>query len=421
LPGAGNLALTANGATANLLGNFSKLSPSKGARLLSSLMKKFCRVLCVLIVTACVLRAADKDDEESPLGDFMPTFDDLIEYVPKFTVKLGFRALVGVKSSFGGQGVLNGNTAIGDATSINVDREYHDGYVRPDTQFTSGDISGPVPSTGTTNSWTYSNPAQYIEDGGYMTMHDYSITNTDTAFHSKNPGMSYGVELTAQRDFGKLFNTRMTWGVVGGMSVNQIFVHTEQDLAGELTTTTDYYSIGLHPGETPPPPPYSAPSSVGGTDTSVRLGNKVLFRDTQTTDATLTTGTTLRGAYVTLRAGPSIHVPITEKFSANFSAGLVLLYVGTTYDVTQEFLPETGDVMASATRDGESNVLPGYFADADVQYAMTDNSGVYVGSVFQSAGTYTQTVKSDDGLSRYTAKVDFGSMQALRAGFLFRF
>jgi hypothetical protein len=249
-----------------------------------------------------------------------------------------------------------------------------------------------------------------------MAMHAYSVTNTDAAFHSKNPGMSLGVELEGQRDFGKLFGGRVQWGVVGGMSVNQISVHAERELAGSLTTVTDYYSLE---GQTPPAGGYAGP--VAASSSQVLLGNQVLYRQTTTTPTTLTNIQRLRGAYLTFRAGPAVRVPITEKLSANMSAGAVLLYVGTTYEVTQDFLPETGDEIISATRDGASGFLPGFYVDADVQYTFTDTAGFYAGGVYQAAGTYSQTIRSDDGQSNYSTKIDFGSMQALRAGFLFRF
>ena len=107
------------------------------------------------------------------------------------------------------------------------------------------------------------------------------------------------------------------------------------------------------------------------------------------------------------------------------SVGGLLLYVGTDYQVTQSFVPNTGDVMTSFWTDGASSILPGLYADADVQYDLTDNSGFYLGGVFQSAGTYRQQIKSTDGAISgnmdYTARIDFGSMQGMRAGFLFRF
>ena len=69
-------------------------------------MKFLCRALCVLFIATCAVRAQD----ESPLGDFAPLDDDLVLYIPKFAVKLGFRGISGVKTSFGENGALFSNT-----------------------------------------------------------------------------------------------------------------------------------------------------------------------------------------------------------------------------------------------------------------------------------------------------------------------
>ncbi|HWA86442.1 MAG TPA: hypothetical protein VG710_09485 [Opitutus sp.] len=389
-------------------------------------MKKLCRALCALFITACVLRAAD--DQESPLGDFLPTFDDLIEYVPKVTVRVGFRGIVGAKTSFGGQGLLMSVMPDSDIVTPNIDREYHDGYVRPDTRAltTPGDFNGAPAPDGKTNTWSFASDTQAVSGGtialadgtqvpddGLLAMHAYSVTNTDTNMGRKKSGAAFGVELSGERDLGPLFGTKIHWGVIGGMSVNQIFASRQFDLAGKLTTTTDYYNLF---GET------VTGAADGNVDTAtILIGNHPLARTVSTSDALVSNMLRLRGAYITFRVGPTLHIPVTQKFSASLSAGAVLLYVGTDYDVTQSFLPQTGDELTDVVRDGASDILPGFYADADVQYSMTDSTGLYVGGVFQSAGTYTQKIKSGDGLSGYDAKIDFGSMQALRAGFLFRF
>ena len=390
-------------------------------------MKKICRALCALFITACVLRAAD-DDQESPLGDFMPTFDDLIQYVPKVTVRLGFRGLIGAKTSFGGQGLLMSVMPGTDITTPNLDRQYHDGHVSPDTRAltTPGDFNGAPAPDGKTNNWSFVSDSQAVSGGtitlpdgtqvpndGLLAMHAYSATNTDTALAHKKSGAAFGVELSAERDLGTLFSSKVHWGVIGGMSVNQVFVSKMFDVTGAVTTTTDYYNLF---GET------VTGAANGNVDTTtILIGNHPLARTTSTSDTVISNALRLRGAYITFRVGPTLHIPVTQKFSASLSAGAVLLYVGTDYQVTQSFMPQTGDEISSVVRDGASNVLPGFYADADVQYTLTDNTGFYAGAAFQSAGTYTQKISSPDGVSNYDAKIDFGSMQALRAGFLFRF
>jgi len=396
-------------------------------------MKKLRHAFCVLFVAACLARAAEKEETESPLGDFAPTFDDLIQYVPKFTVKLGFRGIGGVKSSFGGHGTIPTDAFIGDPTGANQDREYHDGFVRPDSH-TLVDPSGngaPAQVT-TTNTWSFTDASQATSGGlitlnngsqspndGLMAMHSYTASTDDASFRKKDPGPAFGVELTAEREMGTLFKSRVRWGLIAGFSVNQIYATTKGDIAAKITTTTDYYD--LH-GQAAPAAGYVGPvSSLGAIDPSVLLGNEPVARTDQTTTGTMQNQWKLRGAYMTFRAGPTLFVPVTSRLSATVSAGAVLVYVGTTYDVQQSFKPETGDVMSNDVSDGASNFLPGYYADANLQYTMTENSGLYVGAVYQSSGKYEQTMTSSDGLSTYSTRVDLTSLEGLRAGVLFKF
>jgi hypothetical protein len=71
--------------------------------------------------------------------------------------------------------------------------------------------------------------------------------------------------------------------------------------------------------------------------------------------------------------------------------------------------------------DGASAILPGFYADATLQYSMNENSALYFGGVYQSASTYHQSIHSSDGQSNYDAKADFGSLEGMKAGFQFKF
>lgn len=397
-------------------------------------MNRLRHALCVLLLaTTCSLRAADSDDE-SPIGDFLPTNDDLVQYVPKFSVKLGFRVMGGVKANFSGSGQLSSMSSIGADTTSIQNRVYHDGSVSTDTTATV-DPSGsgtPRVTNGYTNAWSYIDSSQVgnIEGQDTVSMHAYS-SEFQNAGLKRDPGTSLGVELTAERQMGDLFGGRVKWGLVGGFSVNQMLSIRAADLPGKITTTTDIYGVysaGNRQTTTPPPAaPFTGPSA----DTNAPVvslnplqpdGQHIVTEDN---NATIYTRWRLRGAYLTFRAGPTLFYPITKKLSASLSAGAVLVYVGTSYDVEQRFLPTTGDEIDAVVSDGASGFLPGFYADASVQYAMTDNSGLYLGGVYQSATTYHQNIAADDNSaakgSNYNAKVDFGSTEGVKAGFLFKF
>jgi hypothetical protein len=64
-------------------------------------------------------------------------------------------------------------------------------------------------------------------------------------------------------------------------------------------------------------------------------------------------------------------------------------------------------------------LLPGYYADATVQFDLTERAGFYAGAVFQSAGSYTQNVDTEN--ANYSTKIDLANQNGVRAGLSIRF
>jgi hypothetical protein len=378
-------------------------------------MKFLCRALCVLLIANCAFGA--RVTEES-LNDFEPLDDDLVLYIPKFAVKLGFRGLDGATSSFGGSGVLSSNTSIGQPDE-EIQRLYHDGYVAFDQRKVVDPAGNTVPITpdGRTNTWGFRSQTQARADG-LIAMHAYSATTTDSGFAENDPPATFGVELSLEREFGSVFGTRMKWGVVGGVSINQISSEFSSEMGATVTTVTDLYSLG---GQAAPTAPFTGPAAGGLVDNTPLLGSQVLARETQSAPGVVLSNWKLRGAYLSFRVGPTLFVPITERFSATFSAGGVMVFSGTTFDVAQSFVPATGDTIAGAMTSDDTALMPGYYVDASLQFAMTDTAGLYLGAVYQSTGDYTQDVASDDELAKYSTRVDLSALQGIRAGVSFKF
>jgi hypothetical protein len=142
-------------------------------------------------------------------------------------------------------------------------------------------------------------------------------------------------------------------------------------------------------------------------------------RETQTIPATVAEKWSVTGAYFTLRLGPQVTLPITENFSANFSGGPALVYVGTTFSVDQTITPPTGSPLESTGTHSYNTVLPAYFADANVEYSLTDTTGLFLGAVLQGSRSYNQSIVAPD--ANYTTKVDFGSQEGVNMGIDFKF
>jgi hypothetical protein len=382
-------------------------------------MKIPCRALCVFFLVVCAARA-QKEEEESPIGDFAPLDDDLVLYIPKFAVKVGFRGLTGAKTAFSQKGYVSSFHSIGDPSGI-AGRLYQDGYVSTDTRSLTDPSGNSVPITpdGRTNNWKFVDPSQ-VGTGiyaGEIGFHAYEATVSDTSVRKVDNPMAFGVELSLERAMGSLFGGKIKWGIIGGMSINQISDKSQSNLAASVLTTTDYYS--LNGQNAPTTLPYS-----GGGDTAVLLNadpNSTRTFVTTTTTNTFSQSSKIRGSYMTFRVGPTISIPISSRFSATMSAGAVVVFAGSTLDVTQTFKPETGDVLTDSLANATSRLLPGFYVDADVQYTMTDTAGLYLGGVYQNSGSYTQVASSPDGRSAYSTRVDLSSLQGIRAGVSFKF
>lgn len=355
--------------------------------------------------------------------DEIPIFNLDDFYVePRMNLSVGFRALTGPKLSFiGAPGVTSTISSvqdIGNATSTGIERDYHDGYVGVDLR---KDADGNALTDGKSNSWSYVDADQRRADG-YMAFSTYSAAITDTATRNSDPGNSYGTELIVARDFGKI-GSKFQWKIFAGMSINNVNTGLRDNVLATITRTTDLYFMD---GATVPDPIYRAPSTITNedgslSDTTILIGQKPDSRTTTTTTDNVSVSNywKLRGSYISFRAGPAFAYTISERFRVSFSVGPALVYVGTNYSLEQTLTPETSDPITATINDLGDDLLTGYYADANVEYLLSDRAGLYVGAFFQGTGEYEQDLTSQS--STYSTKLDLSSLKGLRAGLNYRF
>lgn len=424
-------------------------------------MKYLRLALVVFASAAAVVRAQDEEERRAPPIE-IPDFSNLDEYIyePRSAVRLGFRMLGGVKANFSGQGNITSIDDPGPSTGANLTRLYHDGMVLPDQRAapridSSGNpvidpqsgvpISDPVPFDGRTNAWGYIDARQLTGEGvpnGFISFHAYSAEVVDTVLRRQNSRSTNGLDLSVARDMGKLFGRRVSWNLVAGMSVSDISARTTDRVLANLTTITDLYSLY---GQVPPEPPYSSPSTttevirdasgnpvmnsdgsqqVMVVDTSVDIANEPANPNTRETfqenDQThVTNSWKVKGAYLTFHGGAELWIPITARFRAGLGLGAAFVYSGTSYTVTQTYTPDIGADIVAIESSSTYKLLPGYYADASLQFDLTEKTGFFAGAVFQSAGSYTQGVKS--ATASYATKIDFANQSGVRAGMSVRF
>jgi hypothetical protein len=421
---------------------------------------KYLRVALLVFASALyVARAQDDQQERQRPPTEIPDFSNLDEYIyePKSTVKLGFRHLSGAKAKFSnlGSSSIPAPEDIGPATGGNLNRFYHDGHVLADARTTprldaSGNpildpqtgvqISDPIPPDGKTNNWSYVDQRQLdLAPNGFIAFHSYSADITDTATRSGSGRSSNGMDLSVTHDMGNLFHSRLVWRLMAGMSVNDISAKTSDKVAANLTTITDLYSLY---GDVPPAPPYSSPSSTSqsvldangqtvtnadGTVQSVTVDTSVLIGNEPTrlnpTTAASTTAISdrwkVKGSYYTFRGGAELSFPVTSRIHADFGLGAAMIYSGTSYTVSQTFTPDIGSDITQTDSSSVYKLLPGYYADASLQFDVTEKTGFFAGAVFQSAGSYTQNLNTTT--THYVTKIDLSNQNGLRAGMSVRF
>ena len=371
---------------------------------------------------------------------------------PKNTISIGLRVLSGprisVSSTFG---IVPFSTNPGDPNNTSItSRTYDDGAVFPDTRTDSN--GNPITPDGRTNSWNYLSDSQLTADRNGVMMHSSSAVIGGSNPQSGKSDAGSGFELTFERDFGWHVG-RVHFDLIAGLGGNDIHYILTKFVPADVTTITDTYSVYApetnadgslkldangnpqYPS-TPSGPPTAQAFPSNTTDANGNVVNNTTLLDGQPNqgndpntpssrqESTVHTADQVtdqwhvRGAYFTFRAGAKITVPITNRFHFSVSTGPALVYVGTTFSVTQT-INTTSINTSSKVTDGFSTVLPAYFADADMEYWLTDRTGFYAGAVYQTSTGYSQTIRSENGSFR--TRIEFGDQEGVRMGLSFKF
>jgi len=319
--------------------------------------------------------------------------------------------------------------------TVKVDVKDADGNVTgtEDVQRLMGEYLSYTP--GVTRGWEIYTQAQLLEKPGYVAYHQYS-TLSEGAGATKKQGASGGVELNYNREFGR-GSRHLKWGVLAGVTLNDINSKTAGTITSSLRTYTDYFSTN---GVSVPLYQLSNPSS----DSSADLDGDQYLDVRETTvplnpvpDGTLTTDVTtpggasvtgrwqVKGAYFMIKFGPTLRTQLTDRLGLTASIGFAGAYAGTRYSANEVFtapaLPdveiethdsETGDTTISSTK---SEFLTGYYADLNLEWDANETFGLFGGVTAQQLDAYEQK------LGDRAARIDLGSAVGVRGGVTLRF
>jgi len=128
----------------------------------------------------------------------------------------------------------------------------------------------------------------------------------------------------------------------------------------------------------------------------------------------------IEGAYYTLRFGPTVELPFWKHFDLTMSAGPMFIYSGSILNVLEDLKIATGEEFTDLYSKQNNHILPGYYVDLNLKYELTETAGFYMGGLYQSAGSYKQSVPSGPSTA-YTTTIDFGSQEGVKGGLTVRF
>jgi len=417
-------------------------------------------VILALLTLPVAIPAQTSSSEEERLQKLLT--DSTQWYVPKTTVSIGFRLLTsGGNVRYGNLGHVDSSLEpVAPASAGVVTRIYNNGIVGADAVRASEkdangnqippDVNGRYQTFGTTTAadgstitvqtgdyrsyvagltrnWNYASADQVTADGriGFST---YRATSNGGSAMKDTAG-SGGVDFQVTRAFGK-FSSRTEWGLTAGIALNGINNKTSGTVVSTLHTNTDYYSLNGRPA---PTAPYDSTTAL--TDFTNSQGT-VFPSSLETTvplaalpgsssSSEVVGGTTvngnwqIKGAYFLMRIGPSVRAQLTQRLGLSASLGVAGAYSGSTYSVIETFVAPDSNGVVISTPDPEksstSEFLTGYYADLNLDWAVSERTGFFGGLSAQQLGDYDQV------LNGRTAHIDLGNSVGVRGGISIKF
>ncbi len=320
---------------------------------------------------------------------------------------------------------LRVNEVDGDGNQTSTPGERHLTYTAPDDD---GNVT-PTGSyvayeSGYTRDWAFADASQ-ATGNGVIGMDLYGATSRGGSI-SKESDSSAGFDFAMTRRLGKL-SPKIEWGLTVGFGLSDLKAKSSGTVVSDLRRLTDYYAT--KDGSTPEAP-YDAPTFIDFTDAD---GNVILASSYETTtplnltpvdrtDTTIPGGALIDGewdidgAYFLIRLGPTLRGRITQRLGYSFSAGGAAAYVGSTFHSKESLQPD-GVVQAIVYEEetDTDKLVMGYYASANLEFWLTESTGVYAGASYESLADFEQEVGGRK------ASVDVGQGVAIRGGLTYRF
>jgi len=284
---------------------------------------------------------------------------------------------------------LGGFTVPTRLTPDGVPYNYSDGYVYPDVNQGLG---------GVTWNWGYdAAPApykQYTLGDQNVIFHQFtSPANVSSTDNEETPQSNF--ELTYDRELFRGKGWRA--GLEAATGYGRVSINDSRPLAGDLDVASDAYAVPIdattgygittfagYPG--PHQGNYQGPNALLG-DAATPLPGQVVPGA-----ASITGSRQFDADLFGFRLGPYVEVPLSRRVSLNFSGGLALAYVNSTFKFNQTVTIAGVGTQSQSGSGSHSDWLPGGYVAGNLSVALSEKWALVAGAQFEDVGQYAQNL-----------------------------
>jgi hypothetical protein len=356
-----------------------------------------------LVVSSVVLASATLVQGQTPAAESsIPVAILEPPNAPRHRFTLSYRMGLNITADFKRLGGFTPLSNPGAAAGGAEDRTYDNGYNLVDI---TGNDHGPG-FENTTWNWGYSDPGAV--QGNTMVLSS-SSSPSDRVSKNNTDDPQNGLEVGYSRQFWQ--NGKWRFGLEGALGYTQLSVHDSHVLNGTIITTTDTFVIP--DGVVLPPTPYAGTYEGPGPVISSDPFQRETVVTTETT--TITGRRKLESTVYGLRLGPYAQLPLNDRFSLFINTGLYLAVGDTRFTFNETVVVDDVGTQSRAGSGSQTDFLVGAYFGGNIEYALTEEVGLFVGAQFQTAG---RSINQEDGK---TAILDMGQAVIVSVGASYSF
>jgi hypothetical protein len=202
----------------------------------------------------------------------------------------------------------------------------------------------------------------------------------------------HGFEISYDRE---LFQKgRWRFGAEGALGYTRLSISDSRTLTARVNRITDTFAVPE--GVTLPPAPYQGSYTGPGAVISDQPSRQTTV--VTSSENTIVGERKLEADVFGLRLGPYAEVPLNDKFSLLFSGGLYLAVGNSKFSFHETVTVEGAGTEVHSGSHSDTDFLVGGYIGGNLEYALTEDIGLFVGAQFQTAGTSVNKAKGKESI-----------------------